>query len=128
MLQGFVVRQDNRTLINNCVRFKNFWTHNPLKKETRKKPQKYDCLGNKVLSENGDDFPSKPIQHSKSPYTKEHPKGIPESFLAANKLKDNEGAFKKRVILGRGNGSGKGKTAGRGTKGQKSRSGTNILF
>ena len=38
-------------------------------------------------------------------------------------LRDNEGATKNRMRVGRGIGSGKGKTAGRGHKGQKSRSG-----
>ena len=41
-------------------------------------------------------------------------------------LKDNEGAVKRRMRVGRGIGSGKGKTAGRGVKGQKSRSGVAI--
>jgi len=40
-----------------------------------------------------------------------------------NELRDNPGANKKRVRVGRGIGSGLGKTAGRGHKGQKSRSG-----
>lgn len=38
-------------------------------------------------------------------------------------LADNKGARKKRTRVGRGIGSGKGKTGGRGVKGQKSRSG-----
>src|SRR3546814_350383 len=41
-------------------------------------------------------------------------------------LRDNEGARKGRMRVGRGIGSGKGKTAGRGQKGQKSRSGVSI--
>ena len=41
-------------------------------------------------------------------------------------LKDNEGARKERMRVGRGIGSGKGKTGGRGMKGQKSRSGVSI--
>lgn len=40
-----------------------------------------------------------------------------------NSLKDRPGAAKARKRIGRGIGSGKGKTAGRGVKGQKSRSG-----
>jgi large subunit ribosomal protein L15 len=40
-----------------------------------------------------------------------------------NEIHDNEGAHKRRMRVGRGPGSGKGKTAGRGVKGQKSRSG-----
>src|SRR5579863_3365264 len=40
-----------------------------------------------------------------------------------NEIRDNAGAHTKRLRVGRGPGSGKGKTAGRGVKGQKSRSG-----
>jgi large subunit ribosomal protein L15 len=43
--------------------------------------------------------------------------------MKLHELRDNEGASKKRKRLGRGPGSGFGKTAGRGQKGQKSRSG-----
>lgn len=46
--------------------------------------------------------------------------------MRLNELRDNEGARKKRVRVGRGIGSGKGKTSGRGVKGQKSRSGVAI--
>lgn len=38
-------------------------------------------------------------------------------------IRDNEGATKSRIRVGRGIGSGKGKTGGRGVKGQKARSG-----
>jgi len=41
-------------------------------------------------------------------------------------LRDNPGARKGRMRVGRGIGSGKGKTAGRGQKGQKARSGVAI--
>jgi large subunit ribosomal protein L15 len=41
-------------------------------------------------------------------------------------LRDNEGAMKSRRRIGRGIGSGRGKTGGRGVKGQKSRSGVAI--
>lgn len=44
-----------------------------------------------------------------------------------NEIRDNEGAHKKRMRVGRGPGSGKGKTAGRGVKGQKSRTGVSLL-
>jgi len=40
-----------------------------------------------------------------------------------NEIRDNEGATKGRMRIGRGPGSGKGKTGGRGVKGQKARSG-----
>ena len=46
--------------------------------------------------------------------------------MKLNELKDNDGARKGRMRVGRGIGSGKGKTAGRGQKGQKSRSGVSI--
>ncbi len=41
-------------------------------------------------------------------------------------IKDNEGARHRRMRVGRGIGSGKGKTSGRGVKGQTSRSGVSI--
>ena len=47
-------------------------------------------------------------------------------FTKLNDLRDNPGARKSRVRVGRGIGSGVGKTAGRGQKGQKSRSGVAI--
>ncbi|MBS7546392.1 50S ribosomal protein L15 [Ancylobacter oerskovii] len=43
-----------------------------------------------------------------------------------NGISDNEGARKKRMRVGRGIGSGKGKTGGRGVKGQTSRTGVAI--
>ena len=46
--------------------------------------------------------------------------------MRLNELKDNSGSRKSRTRVGRGIGSGKGKTAGRGHKGQKSRSGVAI--
>ena len=46
--------------------------------------------------------------------------------MRLNELRDNEGATKKRKRIGRGPGSGTGKTGGRGIKGQKSRSGVAI--
>lgn len=46
--------------------------------------------------------------------------------MKLNELADNPGATKKRKRVGRGIGSGLGKTAGRGVKGQKSRSGVAI--
>ena len=42
--------------------------------------------------------------------------------MKLNEIKDNEGASKDRIRVGRGIGSGKGKTGGRGVKGQKARS------
>ncbi|TDJ60209.1 MAG: 50S ribosomal protein L15 [Proteobacteria bacterium] len=44
-----------------------------------------------------------------------------------NELSDNPGARRKRKRAGRGIASGIGKTAGRGTKGQKSRSGVSLV-
>ena len=46
--------------------------------------------------------------------------------MKLNELSDNPGARKKRLRVGRGIGSGKGKTCGKGQKGQKSRSGVAI--
>jgi large subunit ribosomal protein L15 len=46
--------------------------------------------------------------------------------MQLNELKDNQGARKSRMRVGRGIGSGKGKTCGRGVKGQTSRSGVAI--
>jgi large subunit ribosomal protein L15 len=47
--------------------------------------------------------------------------------MKLNDLRDNPGARKSRVRVGRGIGSGLGKTAGRGQKGQTSRSGVSIF-
>lgn len=46
--------------------------------------------------------------------------------MELNEIKDNNGARKARMRIGRGIGSGKGKTGGRGYKGQTSRSGVAI--
>jgi large subunit ribosomal protein L15 len=47
--------------------------------------------------------------------------------MKLNELRDNQGARKSRMRVGRGIGSGKGKTSGRGQKGQTSRSGVSIF-
>ena len=47
-------------------------------------------------------------------------------MIKLNELRDNEGSSKNRMRIGRGPGSGKGKTGGRGVKGQKARSGVAI--
>ena len=44
-----------------------------------------------------------------------------------NEIRDNAGSTKNRKRIGRGIGSGTGKTGGRGVKGQKSRSGVSLL-
>ncbi|NWH07659.1 MAG: 50S ribosomal protein L15 [Alphaproteobacteria bacterium] len=44
--------------------------------------------------------------------------------MRLNELRDNPGSRKKFKRLGRGSGSGKGKTSGRGVKGDKARTGT----
>ena len=49
-----------------------------------------------------------------------------EKIMKLNQLSDNQGAVKSRKRVGRGPGSGTGKTGGRGMKGQKSRSGVAI--
>jgi large subunit ribosomal protein L15 len=50
----------------------------------------------------------------------------PSRVVGLHTLRPAPGSRKKARRLGRGHGSGRGKTAGRGTKGQKSRSGGNI--
>ena len=47
--------------------------------------------------------------------------------MRLNQLRDNQGARKPRIRIGRGEGSRKGKTGGRGLNGQKSRSGVSLL-
>jgi len=47
--------------------------------------------------------------------------------MKLNEIRDNDGAHRSRTRVGRGIGSGKGKTGGRGYKGQKSRSGVSLL-
>ena len=64
------------------------------------------------------------------------PLGVPEWMrvshemgpLALNKIRDNYGARKKRKRVGRGVGSGRGRHAGRGMKGKKSRAGNHGLL
>src|SRR5580704_14166426 len=46
--------------------------------------------------------------------------------MKLNGISDNEGSSKARMRVGRGIGSGKGKTAGRGVKGQKARTGVRV--
>jgi large subunit ribosomal protein L15 len=46
--------------------------------------------------------------------------------MKLNEIRDNEGSTKNRMRVGRGIGSGKGKTGGRGVKGQKARTGVSI--
>ena len=46
--------------------------------------------------------------------------------MKLNEIRDNDGARKGRMRVGRGIGSGKGKTAGRGQKGAKARSGVSV--
>src|SRR5690349_24649348 len=46
--------------------------------------------------------------------------------MKLNEIRDNPGARREKIRVGRGIGSGKGKTAGRGVKGQKARTGVAI--
>ncbi|MBL8688723.1 MAG: 50S ribosomal protein L15 [Rhodospirillaceae bacterium] len=46
--------------------------------------------------------------------------------MKLHEIRDNEGAHKRRMRVGRGIGSGKGKTSGRGVKGQKARTGVSL--
>jgi large subunit ribosomal protein L15 len=51
---------------------------------------------------------------------------IESKTMKLNEISDNAGATKARMRVGRGIGSGKGKTCGRGVKGQKARTGVAI--
>ncbi|CAI9120102.1 50S ribosomal protein L15 [Brytella acorum] len=46
--------------------------------------------------------------------------------MKLNEIRDNEGSHYRKKRLGRGIGSGKGKTSGRGVKGQKAREGVSL--
>jgi large subunit ribosomal protein L15 len=46
--------------------------------------------------------------------------------MKLNGISDNPGSSKERMRIGRGIGSGKGKTGGRGVKGQKARTGVHV--
>jgi len=46
--------------------------------------------------------------------------------MKLHEIRDNDGAHKRRMRVGRGIGSGKGKTSGRGVKGQKARTGVSL--
>src|SRR3954452_9521751 len=46
--------------------------------------------------------------------------------MKLNEISDNAGSSKERMRVGRGIGSGKGKTGGRGVKGQKARTGVAV--
>lgn len=46
--------------------------------------------------------------------------------MKLNQIRDNQGANKSKTRVGRGIGSGKGKTSGRGVKGQKARKSGNV--
>jgi len=46
--------------------------------------------------------------------------------MKLNEIRDNEGARKRQLKVGRGSSSGLGKTAGRGVKGAKARTGTKV--
>ena len=54
------------------------------------------------------------------------PLGEPITFLTLNNLSDNPGAVTRKRRVGRGIGSSKGKTCGRGHKGQKARAGRGV--
>lgn len=70
----------------------------------------------------------KPLRKAEKPFKKAQAKKKkirqkPESFLGLHNLIAPKGAHKRKKILGRGPGSGHGKTSTRGSKGQTSRSG-----
>src|SRR3990167_2235826 len=91
----------------------------PLSKKNKKGEERIILNNRKTDSK----FPTRPFESTKSPYWTELPSGVPEDIIKINNLRDNKGARKIRKIVGRGTGSGLGKQCGRGTKGQKSRSG-----
>src|ERR1700710_1570262 len=59
-------------------------------------------------------------------FGRDHAPGIRKLTMKLSDIADNAGSRKKRMRVGRGIGSGKGKTAGRGGKGQTARSGVRI--
>ena len=63
---------------------------------------------------------------SRAQASAKEPLGEPITFLTLNNLRDNPGARKKARRVGRGIGSSKGKTCGRGHKGQKARAGGGV--
>lgn len=65
---------------------------------------------------NPNHFPPPPLQQRR-----DHEIRAYSTLLSLNDLRDNKGARKQKTRKGRGIGSGKGKTAGRGHKGQKAR-------
>jgi large subunit ribosomal protein L15 len=58
--------------------------------------------------------------------TGRHDESTEDFVMKLNQISDNAGAHKARMRIGRGIGSGKGKTGGRGGKGQTARSGVRI--
>lgn len=63
---------------------------------------------------------------SKTSETKAKKAAPASTALKLNEIRDNEGANTRLMRVGRGRGSGKGKQAGRGTKGQKARKSGNV--
>jgi len=63
------------------------------------------------------------IKSKKNTAVSAKPKTAPVEKIGLNNLKAPEGSHKRKKILGRGPGSGHGKTSTRGSKGQTSRSG-----
>lgn len=73
-----------------------------------------------------------PLQQAQCPLPPWHPQTVRllqtlssarEQFVSLNSLRDNPGAMRAPKRVGRGTGSGSGKTSGRGHKGQKARTG-----
>jgi len=64
---------------------------------------------------------------SQSPWSIFGVQSRPLAMLAMHTIRDKEGAIKRKKRVGRGAGSGLGKTSGRGMKGQKARSGNKGL-
>lgn len=78
----------------------------------------------RISAQNGGGRACSSVAAPEKQAVRERPRFIPPGgLLALNTLADNPGSRHQKTRLGRGIGSGKGKTAGRGHKGQKARNG-----
>ncbi|PXF43361.1 50S ribosomal protein L15 [Gracilariopsis chorda] len=68
------------------------------------------------------------FRSANEPRIKDLTKHLRPSALSLSDIQDNPGARKKEVRLGRGRGSGCGKTSGRGQKGQRARNSVRLGF
>ena len=94
-------------------------TENKSKKESENKPEKKQAVKNP---------PVKKPAVKKPALKKPEEEKAPLSLVALHNLKRPFGSHKKRKYLGRGSGSGHGKTSTRGSKGQTSRAGRHFYL